>query len=108
MVYGGVPQSTALLKEKFGVIFYTGNTSVGKIICKAAAEHLTPCIMELGGKNPVFVTAKSDWKTAIWKILDNKFLNAGQFCVSPDYILLDESINIEDSKTPLFLILIQF
>ena len=71
---------------------------MGKIICRAAAEHLTPCIMELGGKNPVFVTSQADWKSAIWKILDNKFLNAGQFCVSPDYVLLDESIDIEEFK----------
>lgn len=92
-VYGGVPQATALLEQRFGVIFYTGNTSVGKVIYKAAAEHLTPCILELGGKNPVFVTKHANVKNAAWKLVDTKFQNVGQFCVSPDHVFLDPEVD---------------
>jgi len=108
IVLGGVPQATALLALKFGVIFYTGNTTVGKIVCRAAAEHLTPVILELGGKNPIFVTSKCDWRKAMSKILDNKFLNAGQFCVSPDYVLLDEGIDLEEFRAHVTAVLTEY
>jgi hypothetical protein len=88
------------------VIFYTGNTHVGRVIYKAAAEHLTPCILELGGKNPVFITKTADLKSTCWKLVDAKFQNAGQFCVSPDHVLVEEGVDLvklkEEMKTALF------
>jgi acyl-CoA reductase-like NAD-dependent aldehyde dehydrogenase len=87
IVQGGVPVSTALLRERWGMIFYTGNTMVGRIVLRAAAEHITPCVVELGGKNPVIVAADADLAVAARKIVDGRFKNAGQFCVAPDHVL---------------------
>lgn len=89
---GGVQETTELLKEKFDKIFFTGSTKVGKIVYKAAAEHLTPVTLELGGKSPVIVTKNADIDVAAKRIVWGKFLNAGQTCVAPDYILVDEKI----------------
>lgn len=89
IVQGGVPQSTALLKLRWGVIFYTGNTAVGRVVLRAAAEHITPCVVELGGKNPVVVAADADLANAARKIVDGRFKNAGQFCVAPDHVLCE-------------------
>jgi acyl-CoA reductase-like NAD-dependent aldehyde dehydrogenase len=95
VVQGAIPQATALLSEKFDLIFYTGNTTVGKIVMKAAAQHLTPCVLELGGKNPVVVAADANIPIAARKIVDGRFKNAGQFCVAPDHVLCDESVKAE-------------
>eukprot|EP00392_Amoebophrya_sp_AT5.2_P009864 g9892.t1 len=93
-VFGGVPQATALLQHRFGQIFYTGNETVGRIVYKSAAEHLTPCVLELGGKNPVIVLNSANLQTAVRKIVDAKLQNVGQFCVSPDHIWLQEGIDL--------------
>ncbi|OPG95943.1 hypothetical protein B2I21_21515 [Chryseobacterium mucoviscidosis] len=90
---GEVETSTALLKEKFDYIFFTGSTGVGRIVMKAAAEHLTPVTLELGGKSPVIVNQDADLKLAAQRIVRGKFLNAGQTCVAPDYLLVHENVH---------------
>lgn len=101
VVYGGVDHSTLLLREKFGAIFYTGNTSVGKVIARAAAEHLTPCILELGGKNPVFVTKSANLRNCAQKLVRGKFMNVGQWCVSPDHVFLESGVDVARFKEEL-------
>lgn len=89
---GGIDETTEILKLKFDKIFFTGSTKVGKIVYKAAAEHLTPVTLELGGKSPVIVTKEANIEVAAKRIVWGKFLNAGQTCVAPDYILVEESV----------------
>ena len=92
VVTGGVPETTELLAERFDHIFYTGSGNVGKIVMKAAAEHLTPVTLELGGKSPAIVTANASLAVAGRRIAWGKWTNAGQTCVAPDYVLVDESV----------------
>ncbi|WEO99228.1 aldehyde dehydrogenase family protein [Streptomyces sp. FXJ1.172] len=89
VVEGGIPETTALLAERFDHIFYTGNGTVGRIVMRAAAEHLTPVTLELGGKSPVFVDRGADLDVVADRLARGKFLNAGQTCVAPDYVLTD-------------------
>ncbi|MEV5279508.1 aldehyde dehydrogenase family protein [Streptomyces sp. NPDC052811] len=89
VVEGAVPETTALLAERFDHIFYTGNGVVGRIVMRAAAEHLTPVTLELGGKSPVFVDRDTDLPAVAARLARGKFLNAGQTCVAPDYVLTD-------------------
>ena len=89
VVEGGVPETTALLAERFDHIFYTGNGTVGRIVMRAAAEHLTPVTLELGGKSPAFVDRDADLAVVADRLVRGKFLNAGQTCVAPDYVLTD-------------------
>ncbi|MGV4983803.1 aldehyde dehydrogenase family protein [Streptomyces sp. NRAIS4] len=89
VVEGGIPGTTALLAERFDHIFYTGNGAVGRIVMRAAAEHLTPVTLELGGKSPVFVDRDADLDVVADRLARGKFLNAGQTCVAPDYVLTD-------------------
>ncbi len=92
VVLGGVPETTALLKERFDHIFFTGNGTVGRIVMRAAAEHLTPVTLELGGKSPCIVDRSVDLEVAAKRIAWAKFYNAGQSCTSVDYVLADETI----------------
>lgn len=92
VVQGGVEETTELLKEKFDKIFFTGSTAVGKIVYQAAAKHLTPVTLELGGKSPAFITQNANLKIAAKRLIWSKFLNAGQTCIAPDYLLVHESI----------------
>ena len=92
VVEGGVEETTAILKLRFDKIFFTGSPRVGKIVYKAAAEHLTPVTLELGGKSPAFVTEKADLQIAARRIVWGKFINAGQTCVAPDYLYVAENI----------------
>ena len=87
VVTGGVPETTALLAERFDHIFYTGNGRVGRIVARAAAEHLTPVTLELGGKSPVYVDDTVPIAETARRIAWGKFMNAGQTCVAPDYVL---------------------
>ncbi|MGX9882672.1 aldehyde dehydrogenase family protein [Streptomyces sp. NPDC002276] len=89
VVEGGIPETTALLAEHFDHIFYTGNGVVGRIVLRAAAEHLTPVALELGGKSPAFVDRDADLAVVADRLARGKFLNAGQTCVAPDYVLTD-------------------
>lgn len=93
MLTGGVELSTQLLERRWNHIFFTGSTMVGKVIAAAAAKHLTPCILELGGKSPCIVTRKANLTVAARRIVFGKFLNAGQTCVAPDYLLVEDSIH---------------
>lgn len=92
IVQGGIPESTMLLEEKWDKIFYTGGATVGKIVAKKAAETLTPVTLELGGKNPAIITKNADMRLAARRLLWGKTLNAGQVCVSQNYILIDQSM----------------
>jgi len=85
---GGVPETTALLEQRFDKIFYTGGGNVGRIVMTAAAKHLTPVTLELGGKSPCIVDEDVNLEVAARRIVYGKFLNAGQTCVAPDYILV--------------------
>jgi aldehyde dehydrogenase (NAD+) len=92
LVEGGPEETQALLAERFDTIFYTGNGRVGRIVMEAAAKHLTPVTLELGGKSPVIVDADVDLPVAARRIAWGKFLNAGQTCVAPDYVLAHRSV----------------
>ncbi|GEL08817.1 aldehyde dehydrogenase [Salisediminibacterium halotolerans] len=91
VVEGDAETAKALLDEKMDYIFFTGSTAIGKKVMKAAAEHLTPVTLELGGKSPAIVTEDADLKLAAKRIVWGKFLNAGQTCVAPDYVLVSEN-----------------
>ena len=93
VVTGGVEETTELLAQRFDHIFYTGNGSVGRVVMRAAAQHLTPVTLELGGKSPAIVTASADLAVSARRIAWGKFVNAGQTCVAPDYVLVDESVH---------------
>jgi aldehyde dehydrogenase (NAD+) len=95
LVEGGVPETTALLAERFDHIFYTGNGTVGRVVMRAAAEHLTPVTLELGGKSPAIVHASADLDVTARRIAWGKWLNAGQTCVAPDYVLVEKSVETE-------------
>ena len=92
VVNGNIPETTALLDEKWDKIFYTGNSTVGTIIAKKAAETLTPVCLELGGRNPAVVSRNADPRLAARRLLWGKFLNAGQVCISQNYIMVDKEI----------------
>jgi aldehyde dehydrogenase (NAD+) len=95
VVEGGVPETTALLEQRFDHILFTGSTNVGRVVMAAAAEHLTPVTLELGGKSPTIVAADSDLEVAARRIAWGKFLNAGQTCIAPDYVLVEASVRDE-------------
>lgn len=91
-VFGGVVESQALLKLDFNYIFFTGSTRVGKIIMESAAKRLIPVTLELGGKSPCIVDETANLEVSARRIVWGKFVNAGQTCVAPDYLLVQESI----------------
>lgn len=93
VVEGGVPETTALLAERFDHIFYTGNGAVGRVVMTAAAKHLTPVTLELGGKSPTIVDDTVDLAVAARRIAWGKFSNAGQTCVAPDYVLVQRRVH---------------
>ena len=92
LIQGDIPVNEMLLKKAFDLIFFTGSSRVGKIIMKAAAEHLTPVVLELGGKTPCIVDHGVNLDATARRILWGKFTNAGQTCVAPDYLMVHESI----------------
>jgi aldehyde dehydrogenase (NAD+) len=92
VVEGGVAETTALLEQKFDHIFYTGNGHVARIIMTAAAKHLTPVVLELGGKSPCIVDKDVDLDVVARRIAWGKFYNAGQTCIAPDYVLVHEAV----------------
>jgi aldehyde dehydrogenase (NAD+) len=92
VIEGDVAISTRLLRERWDYIFFTGSIAVGKIVAKAAAENLTPATLELGGKNPCIVNETADLKLAARRIVWGKFINCGQTCIAPDYVLVHESV----------------
>ncbi len=92
VVEGGREANQALLDEKFDYIFFTGSVNVGKYVMEKASAHLTPVSLELGGKSPCIVDETADIKLAAKRIVWGKFLNSGQTCVAPDYILVQRSV----------------
>jgi aldehyde dehydrogenase (NAD+) len=102
VVEGGRNENRALLDERYDLIFFTGSTTVGKTVMQAAAQHLTPVVLELGGKSPCIVDETANLKLAARRILWGKLVNAGQTCVAPDYLLVHESVKqvlIEEMKS---------
>ena len=95
VIEGGVPETTELLSNKFDKIFFTGSPQVGKIIYQAAAKQLTPVTLELGGKSPAIVTEDCNLKMTVKRMVWAKFLNAGQTCIAPDYVLVHKSVEKE-------------
>ncbi len=95
VIQGGRQENTALLEQKFDYIFFTGSVGVGKVVMEAAAKHLTPVTLELGGKSPTIIDASADLSLAARRIAFGKILNGGQTCVAPDYVLIEESVRDE-------------
>ncbi len=91
-IEGEVQETTLLLQQKFDHIFFTGSPRVGSIVMSAAAKNLTPVTLELGGKNPCIVHEDAKLDIAVKRIVSGKFLNAGQTCIAPDYVLVHRSI----------------
>ena len=92
VVQGAIPETTELLAQRWDYIFFTGSVFVGKIVAQAAAKHLTPTTLELGGKNPCVIDASVNISLVAKRIVWGKFLNAGQTCIAPDYILIEASV----------------
>jgi len=95
VVEGAVDETTELLKHQFDHIIYTGGEVVGKIVMRAAAEFLTPVTLELGGKSPCIVDSSTDLDVTAARIVWSKWMNAGQTCVAPDYVLVEESFSTQ-------------
>lgn len=95
VITGGRAENQALLHQKFDMIFFTGSKAVGKEVLRCAAEYLTPAVLELGGKSPCIVEKSAKIGLAAKRIVFGKYLNCGQTCVAPDYILCDASIRDE-------------
>jgi aldehyde dehydrogenase (NAD+) len=92
VIEGGVEVAQKLLSERWDYVFFTGSVAVGKIVAKAAAENLTPVTLELGGKNPCIIDETANLKLAAKRIVWGKFMNAGQTCIAPDYILIQKDM----------------
>ncbi|CAB4602223.1 unannotated protein [freshwater metagenome] len=92
LVEGGVPETTDLLEQHFDHIFYTGNGTVGRIVMAAAVKNLTPVTLELGGKSPVIIDASANLRVAARRVAWGKWLNAGQTCIAPDYVMVNASV----------------
>ncbi|WP_105994238.1 aldehyde dehydrogenase [Staphylococcus simulans] len=97
-VEGGVEETQSLLQHRFDHIFFTGSERVGRIVYEAASRHLTPVTLELGGKSPVIIDETANLKVASERVALGKFINAGQTCVAPDYVLIHESVQDEFIK----------
>lgn len=94
-VLGGREENAALLEEKFDYIFFTGSKNVGRLVMRKASEHLTPVTLELGGKSPCIVDETANLAVAAKRIAFGKYLNVGQTCVAPDYLLIQKSVKAE-------------
>jgi aldehyde dehydrogenase (NAD+) len=95
VVEGGPEVATELLEQRWDHIFFTGSTKIGRVVAEAAAKHLTPVTLELGGKSPAIVHKTANVEVAGRRIAWGKWLNAGQTCIAPDYVLVDESVKDE-------------
>ena len=90
-----MPETTELLEQRFDHILYTGNERVARIVMTAAAQHLTPVTLELGGKSPCLVDKSADLEVAASRIAWGKFINAGQTCVAPDHVLVHREVSAQ-------------
>lgn len=95
VVQGGRQENQDLLKQRFDYIFFTGSVAVGKLVMESASRYLTPVSLELGGKSPCIIDRTADLKVAARRLAFGKFLNAGQTCVAPDYLLVQKSVKDE-------------
>ncbi|CAN5657807.1 aldehyde dehydrogenase [soil metagenome] len=95
VVQGGVAETTELLAQRFDHILYTGNSRVARVVMRAAAENLTPVTLELGGKSPAIVSRNANVDVAARRIAWGKFINAGQTCIAPDYVLVERPVHDE-------------
>lgn len=95
VVEGGPQEAAALLAERWDYIFYTGSARAGRVVMEAAAKHLTPVTLELGGKSPCIVDRSANLRVAARRIVWGKLMNAGQVCIAPDYVLVDETVEAE-------------
>ena len=98
VVTGGRAENTDLLEQKFDYIFFTGGVTVGKLVMEKASKHLTPVTLELGGKSPCIIDHTANLRIAARRITFGKFLNCGQTCIAPDYVLVEESVHDEFVK----------
>ncbi|XP_055537735.1 aldehyde dehydrogenase, dimeric NADP-preferring isoform X3 [Wyeomyia smithii] len=101
VIEGGAKETSELLRQKFDYVFYTGSSRVGKIVHQACNENLTPCTLELGGKSPCYIDSTADISIATKRILWGKFINAGQTCIAPDYLLCSKEVQrqfLEEAK----------
>ena len=89
---GGVPETDLVLDQQFDLIFFTGSGPVGKIVMGKAAQHLTPVVLELGGKSPTFICKDANLKVAAKRVAWGKYMNSGQTCIAPDYVMVDATI----------------
>ena len=106
VIQGGIPETTLLLKERWDYIFFTGSVAVGKIVAKAAAPFLTPITLELGGKNPCIIDDTMSTQLVAKRLVWGKFVNAGQTCIAPDYLLVHSSVKaqlISDLKSEIIM-----
>ncbi|NLY08051.1 MAG: aldehyde dehydrogenase [Spirochaetales bacterium] len=101
VVQGGRAENNELLDQKFDYIFFTGSPAVGHLVMEKASKNLTPISLELGGKSPVIIERNADLKLAARRLAFGKYLNAGQTCVAPDYVMIDK--NVKDEFLPLFI-----
>ena len=95
VIEGGVAETQELLDQKFDKIFFTGSVAVGKIVYQAAAKNLIPVTLELGGKSPAIITADCDLKISVKRLIWAKYLNAGQTCIAPDYVVVHKKVKEE-------------
>ena len=95
VIQGGREENEWLLGEKFDYIFFTGSKNVGRLVLERAAKHLTPVTLELGGKSPCIIHSSADLPAAARRVVFGKFLNCGQTCIAPDYVLCQESVREE-------------
>lgn len=95
VIQGGIAETESLLSQKFDKVFFTGSTSVGRKVYQAAARNLTPVTLELGGKSPAFILDKKNLKVYVKRLVWAKFLNAGQTCIAPDYVLIPSALKRE-------------
>ncbi len=93
VIEGGVEVTTELLDQPWDHVFFTGSTRVGRVVMEAAAKHLSPVTLELGGKSPTIIAADADLRVAARRVAWAKYLNAGQTCVAPDYVLVEKTVS---------------
>ena len=95
VVEGGIPETTELLKQRFDHIFFTGGAHVGRIVASAASAHLTTCTLELGGKCPVYIDDNVNLNLAAKRLAWGKYVNLGQTCVAPDYVICSKDTEVK-------------
>ena len=98
VVEGNRDMTTALLQETFEVTFFTGSAFVGRLVAEAAAKHLRPCVLELGGKSPTIVDKSANLEHAVQRLIWGTFLNGGQTCVRPDFVMVHHEVAEEFFK----------